>query len=142
MTNPYRHADALRLISIFGDVGVAIRSVMTSHVSRPDAISNNGSKLLVALLLAGPLQPSKLREHLGIAASDLSKTISKLESEGLVDRQRNPADGRSWLIHPTERGEGLMADAAAVISSALDDPGGLADQLESFVDRVRGGSSP
>ena len=141
MTVPDRDRHALRLISVFGDVGVAMRSVMTSHVKRPDAISNNGAKLLVALLLAGPMQPSKLQEHLGLAASILSKTISKLEGEGLVERRRNPADGRSWLIHPTERGEEMIADAAEVVSSALDDPADLADQLERFVDRVHDGSS-
>lgn len=128
---------ALRLIGALGEVGDVLHTVMSRHVQRTDAISNKAVKLLVALLLDGPSQPKQLRARLGIAASDLSKTINKLEREGLAERRRHANDGRSYVIHPTGRGEALIADVVSTISSGLDDPEGLARRLDSFIDRIR-----
>ena len=52
---------------------------------------------------APPLLP--LGPKMGIEATSLSRTLKKMEQQGLIDRRPNPEDGRGVLIHLTAFGK-------------------------------------
>lgn len=46
-----------------------------------------------------------LGPKVGIEANSLSRSLNKMEGEGLIYREKNPDDGRSVLIKLTEKGK-------------------------------------
>ena len=128
---------ALQLIGLLSQIGEALHEVMFRHVTRSSAISNKAVGLMVALLLEGPSRPSTLAEGLGIAPSDVSKTINTLSREGLVQRRRHPNDGRGYLIYLTGRGTALITDVTSTTASSLENTQDLIERLDSFVARLR-----
>ena len=82
-------------------------------------------------------------DGLGYDISVMSRTINCLVEDGLIDRQRDPADGRAWLLHLTDDGRAKLADtsrrAVAVMGESLssfDDADiALSAQLISTLDR-------
>lgn len=67
--------------------------------------------LLVALATVerhGPLSIGELAEHEQVAAPTMSRIISKLESEGLVQRAEDPSDRRSSLVGITRSGRSVL----------------------------------
>jgi len=59
----------------------------------------------------GPLTLSALADHERVAQPTISRVVSKLESEGLVERLPDLTDGRVVRVVTTPRGEELI-DAA------------------------------
>lgn len=51
-------------------------------------------------------------DGLGYDISVMSRTINSLVDSGLIDRQRDPADGRAWLLKLTDEGNTKLADAS------------------------------
>lgn len=71
--------------------------------------------LLTQIRLLEPVTPSALTARTGLAPATLYDYVSRLVDEGLVERQPNPADGRSHLISTTPAGvERVHASAPAV----------------------------
>ena len=58
-----------------------------------------------------PVTPTEISRASGVAATTLRDNIKRLVDRGLVRRVPHPADGRSYLLELTPRGE-LMARAA------------------------------
>ena len=58
----------------------------------------------------GPLTPSELADRERVKRPTATKLVSRLESEGLVARTPDPADGRSSLIAITAEGRGLLRE--------------------------------
>jgi DNA-binding MarR family transcriptional regulator len=58
----------------------------------------------------GPLTPSELAARERIQRPTATRLIAKLESEGLVARTADPADGRSCLIALTPEGAALIKE--------------------------------
>ncbi|TDE07938.1 bifunctional helix-turn-helix transcriptional regulator/GNAT family N-acetyltransferase [Jiangella asiatica] len=52
----------------------------------------------------------ELREVLGVDAAQLSRTLARFESAGLIERSRSAADGRKLLAAPTAAGQTAIAD--------------------------------
>jgi MarR family transcriptional regulator, organic hydroperoxide resistance regulator len=46
-----------------------------------------------------------LAPSMGMEASSLTRTLKTMEEKGLIERRRNPDDGRGVLIHLTEFGK-------------------------------------
>jgi MarR family transcriptional regulator, organic hydroperoxide resistance regulator len=71
---------------------------------------------LVMLVLweRGDLPVKAIGEHLRLDSGTLSPLLKRLESTGLVRRERSTADERSVTIHLTEAGTALRARAAPV----------------------------
>ena len=128
---------ALELIGLLSQIGDELHEVMFRHVTRNSAISNKAVGLMVTLLLDGPSRPTTLSERLGIAPSDVSKTINTLEREGLVQRRRHPNDGRGYLVHLAGRGTALITDVTSTTASSLENTQDLIERLDSFVARIR-----
>lgn len=61
-----------------------------------------------AMLRAGPLNPSRLAEQLGMTRGAISKLIDRLRNKGLVDRGGKGKDRRFQRIELTARGRRLV----------------------------------
>ncbi|MEA2297991.1 MAG: hypothetical protein QOF77_927 [Solirubrobacteraceae bacterium] len=67
---------------------------------------------LIAVARQGPLTPSELADGERVKRPTATRFIACLEEAGLVGRQQDPTDGRSYRVSITPRGAGLLASAA------------------------------
>lgn len=56
-----------------------------------------------------------LGPKMGIEATSLSRTLKKMEQQGLIDRRPNPEDGRGVLIHLTTFGKEMREFSKGVV---------------------------
>ena len=69
-----------------------------------------GQDALLMLLWQHPgLRQTDLAEALGVEPPTITRMIRRLERGGLVERRRDPDDGRTLRIHPTPRARLLEA---------------------------------
>jgi DNA-binding MarR family transcriptional regulator len=66
---------------------------------------DQGEAHVLSALAAGPQPIAKLVEAVGVKRSTLTNILDRLETRGLVRREINPADRRSFLVRPTRGGE-------------------------------------
>ncbi len=89
--------------------------VRTSRRLRQQAdtgLSPSLTAALVAIARRGPLTPSELADVERVKRPTATRFISCLERAGLVTRDPDPDDGRSYRVGITPRGAGLLAAAA------------------------------
>ncbi|MFF9686933.1 MarR family winged helix-turn-helix transcriptional regulator [Streptomyces sp. NPDC014623] len=67
----------------------------------------------------GPLPVKTIGERLHLDSGTLSPLLKRLESAGLVRRERSPLDERSVTVHLTDAGAGLRERALPVPRSIL-----------------------
>lgn len=73
----------------------------------------------------GPLRLSEIADRERVSRPTATTVIKRLEEEGLVRREPDPADSRSWLVSTTQQGIGQLAawrDQLAEGVGALLDP--------------------
>ncbi len=87
------------------------------------------------LLLGGRTSFSEFAASEGIASNVLSDRLSRLEREGVVVRERDPADGRRRRYLPTEKGRTLIPILLELAVWGSDHAGGTAHA--AMVDRAR-----
>jgi DNA-binding MarR family transcriptional regulator len=75
--------------------------------------------VLQHLTLTGPVRIGELGKHLGRAQSVVSGIVSHLERDGLLERQRDPGDGRRALVWLSAAGMARLEDERAVLAPAL-----------------------
>jgi len=56
-----------------------------------------------------------LGPKMGMEATSLSRTLKKMEQQGLIDRRPNPEDGRGVLIHLTAFGKEMREFSKGVV---------------------------
>jgi len=83
------------------------------HVGKPFGLRKVEFSLLMLLLANGPLPPKRLALTLTLTGPNLTLLLDRLQERGLVNRERNPADGRSQNIVLTEKGRRIAQDTAA-----------------------------
>lgn len=59
------------------------------------------------------MTPGRLSSKLELSTGAMTNRLDRLESAGLVRRERDPDDRRSVIVHLTDRGAALMDDAIA-----------------------------
>jgi MarR family transcriptional regulator, lower aerobic nicotinate degradation pathway regulator len=122
---------------------VAAQAAQTLAVERlePLGLSPRGWGVLSTLLEAGPLTQIRLATTLAIDRTAMVYLLDELEASGLVERVRNPADRRSFLIRPTAEGRQLQRKAARGLAGQADallaplDPAERAQFIE-FLTRI------
>ena len=75
--------------------------------------------VLEHLAVAGPLTIGEAAAHLNRAQSVISEIVSHLEAEGLLERERDPADRRRTLIWLTQAGHSALRRDREVLSLDL-----------------------
>ncbi|MBW2961445.1 MarR family winged helix-turn-helix transcriptional regulator [Mesonia aestuariivivens] len=58
---------------------------------------------------------TSLGPKMGMEATSLSRTLKSMQEKGLIDRKKNPEDGRSVLITLTEYGREMRAFSKEVV---------------------------
>jgi DNA-binding MarR family transcriptional regulator len=83
---------------------------------------------VLASLGEGPTTVGRLAERQGVAQPTLTRMVERLESDGLVARQRHPTDGRAVVVSLTPAGEHELAELRARYLAVL------AERLEGLTD--------
>lgn len=91
-----------------------LRVVDTSSALTPTQMS-----LLSTVARGGPLGLSRLSELEGVDASSLSRSVSRLEEQGLFRRRPDPDDRRAVLVEATAAGKRLHSRLRAARADAL-----------------------
>jgi MarR family transcriptional regulator, lower aerobic nicotinate degradation pathway regulator len=97
--------------------------------------------VLKQLQVFGSCSQGELADALGIDYSNLAGVTGQLYERGLIERHRDPADRRRYVVQLTDDGQRLLADADNAIESgeegmlnSLDD--GERDQLWELLRRI------
>lgn len=113
-------------------------------------LSRTGWEFLRRVDDLGPIRVSQLAALLDLSLPVTSRALQRLQAEGLVERQADPADGRATLLVATARGRHVRAriqdamhdELDAVLSSwAANDRRLLAELLPRLVADMRAGTA-
>jgi len=74
---------------------------------------------LLAFTRTGTLPIGKIGERLQVHAASVTNAVSRLESDGLVERSPNPADGRSVLVTITPAGRRLVEACTLLLNDEV-----------------------
>ena len=75
--------------------------------------------LLNHLLFSGPLTPGEMARHLRRAPSSISEMLEHLCEDGLLERDRDPKDGRRSLIWLSDAGRQALEESRQVLDLAI-----------------------
>jgi DNA-binding MarR family transcriptional regulator len=93
--------------------------------------------------LTEPRGMGSLAEELGCDASNITQIVARLETRGLVTRERDPADRRGRVITRTPSGDEVVARFEAAFEFARNAVGRLSrpeqDQLTALLRKALGG---
>lgn len=94
---------------------------------------------LVMLVLweHGEMPVKELGQHLRLDSGTLSPLLKRLESAGLLVRERSAADERSVRVRPTEAGTALRAEAVQVPRRIAAATGFELGEIKDLQDRLR-----
>jgi DNA-binding MarR family transcriptional regulator len=91
--------------------------------------------VLVALDELGPASQQALTNAMAVSATLVTQIVDDLERLGLLERRRNPADRRSYVVTMTPEGERVLADAR-VAAATIAIPGD--EQLRPLLRKLVG----
>lgn len=114
----------------------ALRQLLVAHQALRENQRPCGQPLplpqahaLLVLLPRGPLRIKELSAQLNIDGSNVSRLCARMEAEGLLERRRDPEDGRAWRVALTVKGRALAqsvdqssAQHFARLIQQMDDP--------------------
>jgi DNA-binding MarR family transcriptional regulator len=119
-------------------LAIASRTVLAVYrpVLEPMGLTHPQYLVMLALWGHEPLSVTELSRMLELDAGTLSRLLKRLESAGLVTRERNPADERTLAVGLTPRGRDLRAEALQVPARVLERLGMDLDELVELRDRL------
>ena len=128
-------------------VVVAARSVVALYkpVLEPLGLTHPQYLVMLALWQRTPQTASQLSTVLALDPGTLSPLLKRLETAGLVARERDTRDERQLAVRLTERGAALRAEAekvpaavAARLGMGLDELAALRDDLTRVIKAAGG----
>ncbi len=93
--------------------GVTTFDLFERHVGQPFGLRKVDYSLLILVLTNGPLAPKRLAQALALSAPNLTLTLDRLQTRGLLRRERSQIDRRSQNIVLTPEGERVANESAA-----------------------------
>jgi MarR family transcriptional regulator, organic hydroperoxide resistance regulator len=94
--------------------------------------------VMVALWEAEGQSVSELGEHLFLESNTLTPLLKRLEAAGFITRARDKGDERQVRVSLTDKGRGLLADAACVPGQILEATGLAVEQLRQLRGAIAG----
>lgn len=82
-----------------------------STIHRPSGRTWSSFRLLLALWVAGPLNPHQVASLAGMSRAAVSGLVTTLLGKGQLRREASPKDGRSVTLHLTEAGQASIREA-------------------------------
>jgi DNA-binding MarR family transcriptional regulator len=116
-------------------LAVAAREVVSLYrpLLEPLGLTHPQYLVMVTLWELGePVSAKHLSKLLKLEAPTLSPLLKRLESAGLVERHRDPADERSLQVNLTEHGRDLRERAVQVPAAIIARLGMSVSQLETL----------
>lgn len=105
-------------------VGILARRLRRAVGARARAVhpdlQSPGYLVLAWLGRFGPARSADLVEGLGIDKAAISRQVTHLLDLGLLERSRDPLDGRAAILAVTERAQRRLRDVARERSTELD----------------------
>jgi len=106
-------------------------------------INSNQSILLVNIGRTPGMNQNQLTELLSLDKTNMSKSLKTLDERGLIEKHLNPKDKRYYQIYLSKKGEKLLVEIRAVLSSIWEQnlQGISQEEKESFLvtlDKVLG----
>lgn len=118
-------------------LAVAAREVVSLYrpILEPLGLTHPQYLVMVTLWQAGePISIKQLTKLVRLEAPTLSPLLKRLETAGLVERHRDPADERSLRVSLTDRGQSLRIQAAGVPTAIIERLGMTVMELETLQD--------
>jgi DNA-binding MarR family transcriptional regulator len=130
----------------YDDVIVELRRVLKlgralthRHLKSYDGVTPALFGVLTTLHRLGAMRTTTVAEMMQVDVSVASRQVGELEQQGLVERRRDPADARAWLVAVTESGtaavRAVLDRQRAIARSVLADWD--TDELHTFVTGLR-----
>jgi DNA-binding MarR family transcriptional regulator len=125
-----------------------LRRVQHMHgMTAPDGVDldRSGYGIMSRIADAGPQRLSALAQAFGLDPSTITRQVQALESDGLLQRHRDPVDRRASLLDLTSAGHDLLGSTRtlriqrlrdAMASWSADERATFGRLLESFNDAV------
>ena len=110
-----------------------------------------GRALLAHLAKCGPMRPADLASSMNLDQSTVSRHVTHLSAEGLIERDAHPRDGRASVLRVTESGwrqaQALIASRIAEVAEIIgdwpeDDRATFARLLSQFTAAFEHGGDP
>lgn len=110
---PEARAAAVRALEAeFGELITHFRRVITENANRVSPGMLPGAyKIFTTIARCEKVTVSTLAERMLMDKGQVSRTVRELEDLGLIERSADPADGRSFQLQLTARGEERLAAA-------------------------------
>src|ERR1700679_278816 len=113
--DPIARAQALRVA--IGRVARRMRQIYATHEASEPTF--NEIAVLVHLARDGPATPTEIARREQITSQAIAPAIHELRGRRLVDRSRNPADGRSSVLTITAAGRTALASRELAVVARL-----------------------
>ena len=108
-----------------GRLALAVGRLNRRLRSSTGGLSHGQLSALSTIVRRGPLRPSEISAIEVVAAPTTTRVVSDLEARGLVQRQPDPDDGRSFFVSGTEAGIELLlrarSDRARAVLAILEE---------------------
>ncbi len=119
-------------------LAVASRSVVALYrpVLEPMGLTHPQYLVMLALWEHGPVSVRELSHLLQLDPGTLSPLLKRLESAGLIRRERNPHDERALAVELTREGRALRRRALKVPPAIVERLGMDVDELKALQRRL------
>jgi DNA-binding MarR family transcriptional regulator len=105
--------EAMSLVFVLARLSGQVLVDLDTRVHRPRGWSLSGYRIMLAVLVAGPLEPRQIAPLAGVTRASISAVLNTLERDGLVDRRRDSPDRRVVTIALTDRGRKAVLETVA-----------------------------
>lgn len=120
-------------------LSVAAREVVSLYRPLLEPLGLTHPQYLVMVTLWESTSPASIKTLTGLLkleAPTLSPLLKRLETAGLVERQRDPADERALQVSVTARGKELRARAAGIPAAVIQRLDMSVEELELLQDTL------
>ncbi|MCI1911902.1 MAG: MarR family transcriptional regulator [Schleiferilactobacillus harbinensis] len=83
---------------------------------KPLNLTVNNYYFILKIDQATPLTQDQLFKRIYLSPSNVTRRLTQLIDLGLVEKQRNPQDGRSWTVTLTVKGKALVPQVEQIIA--------------------------
>lgn len=112
----WQSADAAVAARLRVAIGRLNRQLARSY---QDTLTFAQTSALVAIAQREPIRLGELAQVERVAAPSMTRTLATLIADGLVRKDPDPQDGRSWQVALTPKGQQLLIDIKQARSAAL-----------------------
>ncbi len=97
---------------------VSTSAMFERHIGAPLSLSKVEFSMLMLILSNGPLAPKRLAQALALTPPKMTMLLDRMQSRGLLNRERSEIDRRSQNVVLTPDGERIARSSAAVAESS------------------------